>query len=165
MNYAPPAGIHLRFCCVCLYICVGEVAHVPGGRYEALELQVLRKLDVERHSPRHRAFKCRIVCVRWFWLLLSGVIALFIPHFGDYLGLIGALATSLAIYILPHLCWLKECRRTASTPHVLLSCAVVAFGAVLAVWGTQQSVAGLLKPAPRGAAAHTGGSGSGLVQY
>jgi hypothetical protein len=26
------------------------------------------------------------VVVRWFWLLLSGLIALYIPKFGDYLG-------------------------------------------------------------------------------
>ena len=38
-----------------------------------------------RRSAAHKQLKWRIVLVRWFWLLLSGVIALFIPKFGDYL--------------------------------------------------------------------------------
>ena len=72
-------------------------------------------------------------------------------------GLIGALATSLAIYILPHLCWLKECRHRSSLAHTLLSGFVIAFGVVLAVWGTEQSVAGLLQKPASGS-----GSGSSL---
>jgi hypothetical protein len=61
--------------------------------YEAVENKMLRAWSMERYTAEHRKLKPQIVCVRWFWLLLSGAIALVVPKFGDYLGLIGALGT------------------------------------------------------------------------
>jgi len=114
--------------------------------YQAVELQILRRLGMERHSTGHKALKHRLVMARWVFVLISGVIALYIPDFGDYIGLIGALATSLAIYVLPHICWLKECRHGSNMGRTVLSVLVVVFGCVLAALGTQQSVAGMLRP-------------------
>ena len=83
-----------------------------------------------------------IVLIRWFWVLVSAGIALVVPKFGDYLGLIGALATSLAIYVLPHVAWILECR-DGKPFGTAVSALVTAFGCVLAVWGTIQSVQGM----------------------
>ena len=69
----------------------------------------------------------------------------------DAQGLIGALATSLAIYVLPHVAWILECRQ-GKPLGTAVSVLVTAFGCVLAVWGTIQSVQGMLAPAPDGSA-------------
>mgnify|MGYP003335905488 CR=1 FL=1 len=61
--------------------------------YEAVELKILRAWDMGRYTADHRKLKPQIVLVRWFWVAVSGAIALVVPKFGDYLGLIGAVGT------------------------------------------------------------------------
>eukprot|EP01043_Picozoa_sp_COSAG02_P014841 COSAG02_NODE_619_length_19446_cov_9.557141_9_plen_170_part_00 len=61
--------------------------------YEAVELKALRSWGMGRYTADHRKLKPQIVGVRWFWVALSGAIALVVPKFGDYLGLIGAVGT------------------------------------------------------------------------
>ena len=39
--------------------------------------------------------RAMFVAHRWFWVVMSAVIAAQVPRFGDYLGLIGALANAL----------------------------------------------------------------------
>eukprot|EP01047_Picozoa_sp_COSAG01_P042218 COSAG01_NODE_3673_length_5808_cov_15.591872_4_plen_181_part_00 len=149
--------------------------------YESVELKLLRRWQIERFSVRHRQLKLRMVLVRWFWLALSGLIALVVPHFGAYLGVIGALATSLAIYVLPHVAWLKECSllgggalRSAGLPlqqegvagranlvAVGVSCVVTAFGCALAVVGTVQSVQAMLQPSAAAVQAVCGAPAAG----
>lgn len=63
-------------------------------------------------------------------------------------------ATSLAIYILPHVAWLKECRNGKPVGSAI-SVLTTAFGCVLAVWGTVQSVEGMFAP-PSGSNSSSG---------
>ena len=73
------------------------------------------------------------------------------------IGLIGAVATSLAIYILPHVAWLRECR--AGKPcGTVVSVAVAVFGVLLAVVGTIQSVQGMLDSAASGSGSSLAGA-------
>ena len=88
----------------------------------------------------------RFVPVRWAGILFTGVFALYIPNFGDFLALIGACANSLGIYILPHVCWLKIFGGSSdrSWPFMWRYCVSVAmlvFGVCLAIYGTWQSLA------------------------
>ena len=55
-----------------------------------------------RSSSSH--VRVRYILHRWGWVLVSAVVAASIPRFGDYLGLIGALANSMAIYVMPQVC-------------------------------------------------------------
>jgi amino acid permease len=57
----------------------------------------------DEHKERHKHF----LVLRVLFMLLSGVIALLVPQFGDFLALLGSLGNSLSIYILPNLCYLK----------------------------------------------------------
>jgi amino acid permease len=59
-------------------------------------------------SGGHRRLRPRLVLpLRWAGIALSALVAVTIPKFGDFLALLGALANSLSIYIIPHLCWLR----------------------------------------------------------
>jgi len=67
--------------------------------YEAVELKVLRAWGIGRYTADHRKLKPRIVLIRWFWVAASGAIALVVPKFGDYLGLIGAFGTPTGKFV------------------------------------------------------------------
>ena len=70
--------------------------------YESLEGKFSRAIGGTRdlHLSRRPA-KLVFFFNRCLWIAISGFLALQVPHFGDFLGLIGALGTSLAVYILP----------------------------------------------------------------
>ena len=125
--------------------------------YEASELKFIRERGIERHSLEHKRLRPKVVLLRWLGLGTSAAIALVVPRFGDYIGLIGAVATSLAIYILPHVAWLRECR--AGKPcGTVVSVAVAVFGVLLAVVGTIQSVQGMLDSAASGSGSSSAGA-------
>ena len=96
---------------------------------------------------------------RFAFVAISAIIAAEITNFGEYLALIGALANSLAIYIMPQLCYLKivapkEKRGLGRTVHIVGAWVLVLFGAALAIFGTYQSAKGLFGHAQ--ASNHTG---------
>jgi amino acid permease len=57
----------------------------------------------EEHKQQHKRF----LVLRFLFMVLSGMIALLVPQFGDFLALLGSLGNSLSIYILPNMCYLK----------------------------------------------------------
>lgn len=70
--------------------------------YEAIEGKWARWMGSTREKKlSHLGVKALYFTNRCIWVVISGLLALEVPHFGDFLGLIGALGTSLAVYILP----------------------------------------------------------------
>jgi len=68
-------------------------------------------------SAPFRELRSRFVACRTTGVWVSGVVALLVPSFGDFLALSGAVANSLSIYILPHLCYLAVFSNREQ-PHV-----------------------------------------------
>ena len=100
---------------------------------------------------------------RFAFVAISAIIAAEITNFGEYLALIGALANSLAIYIMPQLCYLrivapKEKRCLRRTVQIVCSWLLLLFGVALAIFGTYQSAKGLFGKAA--ASNHTAGNHS-----
>ena len=136
-----------------------QAAHGPKGHDNAAaaaaaaasEGQAVSRVDYLRSSPAH--VRARYILHRWGWVLVSAAVAASIPRFGDYIGLIGALANSTAIYIMPQACWLKVCARRSAAQRGPLetlwvgACyAVIFFGVALVFMGTIQSGEGLFSP-------------------
>ena len=122
-------------------------ATTTAGAAAAGEEREVSRVEYLRSSPAH--VRARYILHRWGWVLVSAAVAASIPRFGDYLGLIGALANSTAIYIMPQACWLRVCAPRAAgrgpldTLWVGACYAVIVFGVVLVFMGTIQSGEGL----------------------
>eukprot|EP00729_Bicosta_minor_P021119 gene21119-13099_t len=119
--------------------------------YEACENKFMRLNGITNRWAFLKANpKKRILYVlnRFAFVGISAIIAYKIKNFGEYLALIGALANSLAIYVMPQLCYLrivapKEKRSWKRTVQIVGSWLLVLFGVALAVFGTYQSAKGL----------------------
>eukprot|EP00039_Didymoeca_costata_P025643 m.14035 g.14035 ORF g.14035 m.14035 type:complete len:464 (+) comp4972_c0_seq1:256-1647(+) len=122
--------------------------------YEALENKWLRYQGItnrEKYLSSNKRTGLLYIINRWFWVCASAGIALLIPKFGDYVGLVGALANSLAIYIMPQVCYLRMVAPTAkkTTGQFIWTIAcwlLIIFGVALAIFGTYQSGKGLFFP-------------------
>lgn len=142
--------VHLYQASVILYSfqLIPTYAVVFFVAYEALEGKFLRHHGIDDRIGHLKDVRKKIPFFinRAFWVVMSGVIALQIPRFGDYLGLIGALANSLAIYIMPQVAYLRIVPPQDGVLDQLrrLGCyALTLFGAVLAIVGTYVSAAGM----------------------
>jgi hypothetical protein len=70
------------------------------------------------------------------------MVVLQVPHFGDFLGLVGALGTSLAVYVLPQIAYLKLIPAQGGGRDMVQrgGCYLLTlFGLALAIGGTYQS--------------------------
>jgi amino acid permease len=133
--------------------------------YESLEEATMRMRRVKSGSTTHSRMRSRLFLpLRWLAVVLSVLLAAAVPSFGDFLALQGAFANSLSIYILPHVCWLRTfafapaaadggatLKLSGAPPSYFVarcavSCAVIALGLTLAVYGTYSSIIGMLHP-------------------
>merc|ERR1711972_233834 len=67
---------------------------------------------------------------RAFLILCAGLVAVAIPHFGDFLAVTGGVGSSVGIYILPHLCLLRASSRGELVLSITRRCAswaIIAF--------------------------------------
>eukprot|EP00038_Savillea_parva_P007733 m.172210 g.172210 ORF g.172210 m.172210 type:complete len:476 (-) comp13487_c0_seq1:155-1582(-) len=113
--------------------------------YESLEGKWARWLGSTRQD-KLKIFNIKLMYFanRCFWIVISGLLALEVPHFGDFLGLIGALGTSLAVYVLPQIAFLKVVPAKSGGTALMyrIGCYLLTlFGVALAVGGTYQSAA------------------------
>ena len=109
--------------------------------YEALEWKWCRVSGVDRGGSDWKStYKFRAIIFRFAGILIAAVVAISVSSFGNILGLIGALATSIAIYILPHIAWLRLNSTERSLCSQIPSYACIVYGIVLAVSGSIQSL-------------------------
>eukprot|EP01060_Flectonema_neradi_P038737 TRINITY_DN8232_c0_g2_i1.p1 TRINITY_DN8232_c0_g2~~TRINITY_DN8232_c0_g2_i1.p1 ORF type:complete len:445 (+),score=50.72 TRINITY_DN8232_c0_g2_i1:47-1381(+) len=109
--------------------------------YEALEWKWCRISGVDRGGDEWRTnYKKKALLFRFAGILLAAAVAVSVNSFGNVLGLIGALATSMAIYILPHIAWLRLNSTERPLYSQLPSYACIVYGVILAVSGTAQSL-------------------------
>ena len=120
--------------------------------YEAAEGAVMARMGIkDRAAYLAGSARARLAVVAYRWVLVavSGALALLVPKFGAYLALIGALANALLIYVMPHICWIIVCapRARRSLPFYLTAVFAwlnIAFGLLVAGYGTYQSVEALM---------------------
>jgi len=120
---------------------------------EAIESKWLRSNRIYNRLSHFKSLSKKMIYFGWrvFFIIISGIIALQIPKFGDYIGLIGALGTSLGIYILPQVAYLRIIPQKpgmGESMYRVLCYVLSLFGAFLIVAGTYVSAEGLFAKAP-----------------
>lgn len=84
--------------------------------------------------------------IRTFTMGILVILAIFIPFFDDFMGLIGALANCGLVFLLPVLCYLKLTGVRNKPWYELAFCALTLFlGIIGCVFGTIDSIKALIK--------------------
>ena len=107
--------------------------------YEALEGKFCRVRGVDRGGQEwQEQYKKRAVFLRVVGVACAAFLSIAITNFADALGLVGALGTSSAVFILPHLAWLRLNYEERTLLEKIPSYFLVLFGISVAVLGTVQ---------------------------
>ncbi|CAG8498802.1 2901_t:CDS:2 [Diversispora eburnea] len=102
------------------------------------------KITREFHSPLHE-FILR-AGFRTFIVVTITSIAVIVPFFGDFMSLLGAVAVSLLVFVLPVVFYIRLYGlRTMSTMELLWSFFVIIIGLACCLIGTVDAIAALLK--------------------
>eukprot|EP00470_Lotharella_oceanica_P015424 CAMPEP_0170189582 /NCGR_PEP_ID=MMETSP0040_2-20121228/47220_1 /TAXON_ID=641309 /ORGANISM="Lotharella oceanica, Strain CCMP622" /LENGTH=152 /DNA_ID=CAMNT_0010437199 /DNA_START=149 /DNA_END=604 /DNA_ORIENTATION=+ len=81
------------------------VAYTAFSSYEAFIRSYVQNA-FQMNSPVHSALPFLFIALRCLFPVVCGLIAYFVPNFGAFLSLIGALMNSVIVYLLPNLLFL-----------------------------------------------------------
>jgi hypothetical protein len=135
--------------------------------FEAVEERVAKALCLSggRNNAAFRSggrFRARVVLARMATFVFCSLVAMTVPRFGDFLALLGSIANSCSIYVLPHLCFLQVTSKalpstgrlgagaemappvlSATSAQRLVSMVVICFGVVSGIIGSVVSAMAL----------------------
>ncbi|KAJ2741986.1 hypothetical protein GGI20_004801 [Coemansia sp. BCRC 34301] len=115
-----------------------------------LEVELAWKINAERLGKK-REFTVRLI-YRSVVVGLVCAVALAIPYFSDFLGLISSIACVTMFAILPIVCYLKLYgHRIAPWYEKIWMCVVLVIGIVASIWGSVDSVKSLIRDVKGGA--------------
>ncbi|KAL0076554.1 transmembrane amino acid transporter protein-domain-containing protein [Phycomyces blakesleeanus] len=110
----------------------------------SLEFEKFVKCDEERIGKVGAWFGRAII--RSVTMAILVVLAIFVPYFDDFMGLIGALATCGLVFLLPVLCYLRLTGIRNKPWYELAFCALTIFlGIIGCVFGTIDSIKSLIR--------------------
>ncbi|KAI7869530.1 transmembrane amino acid transporter protein-domain-containing protein [Spinellus fusiger] len=109
----------------------------------SLEFEKFIKCDEERIGKIGAWFGRAII--RTCTMAILAVLAIFVPYFDDFMGLIGALANCGLVFLLPVLCYLKLTGLRNKPYYELAFCALTLFlGIIGCVFGTIDAIKSLV---------------------
>ncbi|KAI8388271.1 transmembrane amino acid transporter protein-domain-containing protein [Radiomyces spectabilis] len=110
----------------------------------SLEFEKFIRADEERIG-RFGAWLARAI-IRTCTMVILAILAIFIPYFDDFMGLIGALANCGLVFLLPIICYLKLTGVRNKPFYELGFCALTIFlGIIGCVFGTKDAVQNLIR--------------------
>eukprot|EP01063_Lacrimia_lanifica_P016733 TRINITY_DN23283_c0_g1_i1.p1 TRINITY_DN23283_c0_g1~~TRINITY_DN23283_c0_g1_i1.p1 ORF type:complete len:497 (+),score=169.76 TRINITY_DN23283_c0_g1_i1:61-1491(+) len=113
--------------------------------YSTVERTWCRSVGIPRRGKAWGLFYKRwAVLARWAGIASAAAMALAHINFAELLALVGAFATSMTVYIIPHWAWLQVHRHRAGGAAKFASAVAALTGVAVAVVGTGKAVQDLL---------------------